>query len=139
MISWITDADDPTQARDRFSAGVANNIEVVQAQEAVARANEQYIAALYGYNLATGLLTDGIRIYGHAGARMTVRDNHLERFDVGIAFTTRILPVPRLWVITHNLAANAAVYPEALALVVEGDEGETTLVATGDELVALER
>ena len=43
-----------TQARDRFAAGVASNIEVVQAQEAVALANEQYIAALYATNLAKG-------------------------------------------------------------------------------------
>ena len=41
-----------TQARDRFAAGVASNIEVVQAQEAVAESSEQYIAALYGYNVA---------------------------------------------------------------------------------------
>jgi outer membrane protein TolC len=36
-----------TQARDRFAAGVANNIEVIQAQEAVSVANERYITALY--------------------------------------------------------------------------------------------
>lgn len=41
-----------TQARDRFSAGVTNNLEVVQAQESVASANESYIAALYAHNLA---------------------------------------------------------------------------------------
>ena len=35
------------QSRDRFAAGVANNLEVVQAQEAVTEANEQYIDALY--------------------------------------------------------------------------------------------
>jgi outer membrane protein TolC len=45
-----------TQSRDRFAAGVANNIEVVQAQEAVTLANEQYIAALYGYNVSKALL-----------------------------------------------------------------------------------
>jgi outer membrane protein TolC len=44
------------QARDRFSAGVADNIEVVQAQEAVTLSGEQYIAALYGYGSAKGLL-----------------------------------------------------------------------------------
>ena len=45
-----------TQARDRFAAGVAGNIEVVQAQEAVALASDQYIAALFTSNLATGNL-----------------------------------------------------------------------------------
>ena len=49
-----------TQSRDRFAAGVANNIEIVQAQEAVAVANEQYISALYGYDLAKGALLRGI-------------------------------------------------------------------------------
>jgi outer membrane protein TolC len=38
------------QARDRFQAGVANNIEVISAQDALARANDNQIAALYRYN-----------------------------------------------------------------------------------------
>ena len=45
-----------TQSRDRFAAGVANNIEVIQAQEAVALANEQYIDAVFGYNLSKAVL-----------------------------------------------------------------------------------
>jgi outer membrane protein TolC len=45
-----------TQSRDRFAAGVTNNIEVIQAQEAVTQASEQYIAAIYGYNVAKALL-----------------------------------------------------------------------------------
>jgi outer membrane protein TolC len=40
------------QARDRFAAGVTDNIEVVQAQESVASANDNLIAALYAHNLA---------------------------------------------------------------------------------------
>ena len=40
------------QSRDRFRAGVTDNIEVVQAQEAVATINESYISSLYAYNLA---------------------------------------------------------------------------------------
>lgn len=40
------------QARDRFSAGVTDNIEVVQAQQSVASANDSYISSLYLYNLA---------------------------------------------------------------------------------------
>ena len=40
------------QARDRFTAGATDNIEVVQAQESVANANESYISSLYAYNLA---------------------------------------------------------------------------------------
>lgn len=40
------------QARDRFAAGVTDNIEVVQAQDAVANANDSYISSLYQDNLA---------------------------------------------------------------------------------------
>jgi outer membrane protein TolC len=44
------------QAQDRFSAGVVNNLEVVQAQEAVAVADEGVIQGLYGYNIARARL-----------------------------------------------------------------------------------
>ena len=41
-----------TQSQDRFSSGVADNLEVVQAQETVAGAHESYIQSLYAHNLA---------------------------------------------------------------------------------------
>lgn len=41
-----------TQSRDRFSAGVTDTVEVVQSQQAVASAHEQYISSLYSYNYA---------------------------------------------------------------------------------------
>lgn len=40
------------QSRDRFVAGVTDSVEVVQSQELVASANEQYISSLYNYNFA---------------------------------------------------------------------------------------
>ena len=40
------------QSRDRFAAGVTDNLEVVQAQEAVAGAHESLIQGLYAHNLA---------------------------------------------------------------------------------------
>ena len=40
------------QARDRFKAGVANNIEVIQAQDSLSRANDNQIVALYRFNQA---------------------------------------------------------------------------------------
>jgi outer membrane protein TolC len=40
------------QSRDRFSAGVADSVEVVQSQESVASAHEQYISSLYNLNSA---------------------------------------------------------------------------------------
>jgi outer membrane protein TolC len=44
--------DTLAQARDRFSAGVTDNLEVVQAQESVAAANQAYISSLYSFNIA---------------------------------------------------------------------------------------
>ena len=56
------------QARDRFTSGVTDNIEVVQAQGTVAVANDNLIAALYAHNLAKvslakamGLAEQGIK------------------------------------------------------------------------------
>ncbi len=58
------------QAHDRFAAGVADNLEVVQAQETVAGANEQYISSLYAHNVAKvelakamGFAEQGVRLY----------------------------------------------------------------------------
>lgn len=42
--------DEVDQARDRFRAGVANNIEVISAQDSLARANDNQILALYRFN-----------------------------------------------------------------------------------------
>jgi len=59
-----------TQSRDRFSAGVTDNLEVVQAQEAVAAAHESFISSLYLHNLAKvsfaralGRAEEGVREY----------------------------------------------------------------------------
>jgi outer membrane protein len=44
--------EEVAQARDRFQAGVANNIEVIQAQDSLSRADDNQILALYRYNQA---------------------------------------------------------------------------------------
>jgi outer membrane protein TolC len=58
------------QARDRFSAGVTDTIEVVQAQGSVALANDNLISALYAHNLAKvelaralGMTEQGVKKY----------------------------------------------------------------------------
>jgi outer membrane protein TolC len=58
------------QSRDRFSAGVTDNLEVVQAQQAVAAAHESLISSLYfnnvakvAYARALGHAEDGVREY----------------------------------------------------------------------------
>ncbi len=48
------------QSQDRFAAGVTNNVEVIQAQQQLAAANEQYIASLYAHNIAKVLLARAI-------------------------------------------------------------------------------
>ena len=48
------------QSQDRFAAGVTNNVEVVQAQQQLASANDQYIASLYAHNIAKVLLARSI-------------------------------------------------------------------------------
>ena len=59
-----------TQSSDRFSAGVTDTVEVVQSQEAVASAHEQYISSLYSYNYAKislvralGIAEQGVKEY----------------------------------------------------------------------------
>jgi outer membrane protein TolC len=59
-----------TQSQDRFSAGVTDNLEVVQAQEALASAHENLISSMYFNNLAKvsfaralGRAEDGVREY----------------------------------------------------------------------------
>jgi outer membrane protein TolC len=58
------------QSQDRFSAGVTDNLEVVQAQEALASAHENLISSMYSNNLAKvsfaralGRAEDGVREY----------------------------------------------------------------------------
>lgn len=48
------------QAQDRFNAGVADNIEVTTAQDALARAYENQISALYQYNQSRADLAHAI-------------------------------------------------------------------------------
>ncbi len=58
------------QSRDRFSAGVTDTVEVVQSQQSVASAHEQYISSLYNYNFskislarALGVAEGGVKEY----------------------------------------------------------------------------
>ncbi len=58
------------QSRDRFRAGVTDTVEVVQSQEAVASAHEQFISSLYNYNFAKislaralGAAEEGVKEY----------------------------------------------------------------------------
>jgi outer membrane protein TolC len=60
-----------TQARDRFAAGVVNSLEVVQAQEAVATADESYISSLYRYNVAKASLARALGLAEETFKQMT--------------------------------------------------------------------
>jgi len=59
-------AEQLKEAQDRFKAGVSGSLEVVQAQEAVAGANENHIQALYQNNVAKLTL---VRALGEAEQR----------------------------------------------------------------------
>ncbi len=48
--------EEVAQAQRRFAAGVTTNVEVITAQDALARASDNQIAALYQFNLARALL-----------------------------------------------------------------------------------
>ena len=63
-----------TQSQDRFTAGVADNLEVVQAQEAVAGAHESFIQSLYAHNLAKVELAYAIGDAEH-GVRQYLKGN----------------------------------------------------------------
>jgi outer membrane protein TolC len=52
--------EEVVQARDRFQAGVANNIEVITAQDEMSRASDNQIAALYRYNQARADLAHAV-------------------------------------------------------------------------------
>jgi outer membrane protein TolC len=63
-------AESLKQSRDRFAAGVTNSVEIVQAQQAVAIADENLISAQFQYNVAKvslaralGLAEEGVRGY----------------------------------------------------------------------------
>jgi outer membrane protein TolC len=63
-------AESLRQSRDRFTAGVTNTVEIVQAQQAVAVADENLINAQFQYNVAkvslaraVGLADEGVRSY----------------------------------------------------------------------------
>ncbi|HEX5071401.1 MAG TPA: TolC family protein [Vicinamibacterales bacterium] len=49
-----------TQAQDRFRAGVASTVEVTRAQDAVARASEQFIASVYAHYTAKAELASAL-------------------------------------------------------------------------------
>jgi outer membrane protein TolC len=50
------------QAEDRFRSGVASSIELVQAQEALAVASDQFIADVYGHNIAKASLARALGV-----------------------------------------------------------------------------
>ena len=59
-----------TQSRDRFAAGITDSVEVVQSEEAVASAHDQYISSLYNHDSAKlslvramGAAEEGVKEY----------------------------------------------------------------------------
>jgi len=50
------------RSKDRFSSGVTDSVEVVQAEQSLASANDQYITAVYNHNLAKLLLARALGV-----------------------------------------------------------------------------
>jgi outer membrane protein TolC len=51
-----------SRSNERFAAGVTDSVEVVQAQQSLASANDQYISSLYSHNLAKLQLTRALGV-----------------------------------------------------------------------------
>jgi outer membrane protein TolC len=64
------------QARDRFGAGVATTLEVVQAQQQVASADSDYISSLFSYQLAKLSLA---RAQGEAESSLTNQQSEVHK------------------------------------------------------------
>lgn len=58
------------QAQDRFAAGIASHIEVVQAQESVATESENLIASLFAHNVAKAALARATGVAEDAAERL---------------------------------------------------------------------
>ena len=56
--------DELVLAQDRFRTGVTDNIEVVAAQDSLARANDAQIAALFRYSIARAQLARAVGAVG---------------------------------------------------------------------------
>lgn len=61
------------QARDRFIDGVADTVEVVQAQQSVAAAHDDYISAVFDHNLAKVALARAVGDAEHSIAQLLPR------------------------------------------------------------------
>ena len=52
-----------------------------------------------------GMQIDGIRVFGRLGRLLTIRENHLDGFNIGVNFVLRGAPPPKpMWLINDNLA-----------------------------------
>lgn len=82
------------QSQDRFAAGVTNNVEVIQAQQQLASANEQYIASLYAHNIAKVLLARAIGNAEQAVKQYLTEPGSVEPANPGTQPSTPSAPAP---------------------------------------------
>lgn len=61
--------DNLARSKDRFASGVTDSVEVVQAEQALASANDQYITSLYTFNFAKLSLARAMGV-ARTGARL---------------------------------------------------------------------
>jgi outer membrane protein TolC len=54
--------DNLARSKDRFTSGVADSVEVVQSEQSLASANDQYITSVYNRNLAEIMLARALGV-----------------------------------------------------------------------------
>ena len=74
------------QSEDRYKSGVTNYLEVLEAQEALVAANENYVASLFSYNVAKNCARQGTWVCGdpsdnflRAAVRLTPPPKHADK------------------------------------------------------------
>jgi len=54
--------DNLARSKDRFISGVTDSVEVVQSEQSLASANDQYITSVYNHNLAKLMLARALGV-----------------------------------------------------------------------------
>ena len=71
------------QARDRLADGVADTVEVVQAQQTVTQAHDDYIGAVFAHDLAKASLARAMGDAEHNVQQLLVREEVCRSYAIG--------------------------------------------------------
>jgi outer membrane protein TolC len=116
------------QSQDRFAAGVTNNVEVIQAQQQLASANDEYITSLYGYNIAKVLLARAIGNAEQAVKQYLSEPGSVEPSNPGVQPNAPAAPAPQGTPTPQPPASSGAGSVEIIPV-----EKSAAVVATGPQ------